>query len=68
MYSACEFVQRVLDHLDTHSGNVTVSVGTVDDTGIRELAETVREVLEHDGRIYYDKAKPDGTPRKLLDV
>jgi GDP-L-fucose synthase len=45
-----------------------INVGTGADVTIRELAETVMEVVGFDGRIVYDRAKLDGTPRKLLDV
>ena len=45
-----------------------VNVGTGQDVTIRELAETVMDVVGFDGRIVYDSSKPDGTPRKLLDV
>ena len=45
-----------------------VNIGTGEDVTIRELAETVMEVVGFGGRIVYDSSKPDGTPRKLLDV
>ena len=45
-----------------------VNVGTGQDVTIRELAETVMDVVGFDGRIVYDSSKPDGTPRKLLEV
>jgi len=45
-----------------------VNVGTGTDVTIRELAETVMSVVGFSGRIVYDHSKPDGTPRKLLDV
>ena len=45
-----------------------VNVGTGQDVTIRELAETVMDVVGFNGRIVYDSGKPDGTPRKLLDV
>lgn len=44
------------------------NIGTGEDVTIRELAETVMDVVGFDGTIVYDSAKPDGTPRKLLDV
>jgi len=44
------------------------NVGTGTDVTIRELAETVMDVLGFQGRIIFDATKPDGTPRKLLDV
>lgn len=45
-----------------------VNIGTGTDVTIRELAETVMEVVGFQGRIVFDTTKPDGTPRKLLDV
>ena len=45
-----------------------LNVGTGTDVTIRELAETVMEVVGYRGRIVFDRSKPDGTPRKLLDV
>jgi GDP-L-fucose synthase len=45
-----------------------LNVGTGEDLSIRELAETVMQVVGFDGRIVFDASKPDGTPRKLLDV
>ncbi|HWP18619.1 MAG TPA: GDP-L-fucose synthase [Burkholderiaceae bacterium] len=45
-----------------------LNVGTGEDVTIRELAETVMRVVDFDGEIEFDTTKPDGTPRKLLDV
>ena len=45
-----------------------LNVGTGEDVTIRELAETVMGIVGFDGRIVFDSTKPDGTPRKLLDV
>lgn len=45
-----------------------VNVGCGADVTIRELAETVMRVVGFEGRIVFDHSKPDGTPRKLLDV
>ncbi len=45
-----------------------VNVGTGEDVSIRELAELIAEVVGYDGSWRFDPAKPDGTPRKLLDV
>jgi GDP-L-fucose synthase len=44
------------------------NVGVGEDISIRDLAETVMRVVGFDGRIVFDATKPDGTPRKLLDV
>lgn len=45
-----------------------INVGTGEDITIRELAETIGEVTDFNGDIKFDSTKPDGTPRKLLDV
>lgn len=45
-----------------------VNLGTGVDVTIRELAETIREVVGYQGRLTFDPSKPDGTPRKLQDV
>ncbi len=45
-----------------------INVGTGRDCSIRELAETVARVTGFDGRLVFDAGKPDGTPRKLMDV
>jgi GDP-L-fucose synthase len=46
----------------------TINVGSGQEVTIRELAETVREVVGYKGDLVFDNSKPDGTPRKLLDV
>ncbi len=45
-----------------------INIGTGEDVTIRELAETVARVLEFDGELVFDATKPDGTPRKLMDI
>lgn len=45
-----------------------INIGTGEDVTIRELAELVCEVLEYDGKLIFDTSRPDGTPRKVLDV
>jgi GDP-L-fucose synthase len=45
-----------------------INIGSGEDVTIRELAETVMQVVGFAGRIVLDSSKPDGTPRKLLDI
>ena len=45
-----------------------LNAGTGEDLTIAELAETIRAIVGFEGKIVWDKSKPDGTPRKLLDV
>jgi GDP-L-fucose synthase len=59
---ACLFLMRHYDE-DSH-----INVGTGEDLSIRELAETLREVVAPGLRLAFDPTKPDGMPRKLLDV
>lgn len=59
---ACEFLLRLGDPPDW------INVGTGTDVTIRELTELVATVTGYRGRIVWDAAKPNGTPRKLLDV
>ncbi len=59
---ACVFL------MNNYSGNETVNVGTGKELTIRELTELVAKVIGYEGEIQWDASKPDGTPRKLLDV
>lgn len=59
---ACVFLME-----ENYSGNL-INIGTGEDITIRELAETVKDVIGFKGSISFDASKPDGTPRKLLDA
>jgi GDP-L-fucose synthase len=59
---ACVFL------LKHYSGHEHVNVGTGQDLTIRELADTIARAVGYRGGFVYDSSKPDGTPRKLLDV
>lgn len=54
--------------MNNYSGNDTVNAGTGKELSIRELTQTVAEVVGYKGRIEWDTTRPNGTPRKLLDV
>jgi len=56
---------HLLEHYD---GPVQVNVGTGEDVTIREIAETVADVVGYDGATTWDTSMPDGTPQKRLDV
>ncbi|ORA68758.1 GDP-fucose synthetase [Mycolicibacterium elephantis] len=45
-----------------------LNVGTGEDISIKELAETIKQVVRYEGRLVFDPAKPEGMPKKLLDV
>ena len=59
---ACLFIMQRYDEAEH------INVGTGEDLTIRELAEMVRDVVHPQARLVFDPSKPDGTPRKLLDV
>jgi GDP-L-fucose synthase len=59
---ACVFL------MDRYSALSHVNVGSGEDLSIRELAEMVRDIVHPSARIVFDATKPDGMPRKLLDV
>ncbi|MDE2433954.1 MAG: GDP-L-fucose synthase [Burkholderiales bacterium] len=54
--------------METGYDGPLVNIGTGVDVTIRELAETVVKVIGFNGRLEFDTSKPDGTPRKLMDV
>lgn len=54
--------------MNHYSGDETVNAGTGKELSIRELTELVARVVGYEGDILWDKSKPNGTPRKLLDV
>jgi GDP-L-fucose synthase len=70
---ACVFLIENVDYKDTaftdESGTVQshINVGSGQEVTIKELAETVKEVIGFHGEIAWDTSKPDGTPRKLMD-
>lgn len=51
-----------------YSGDLPINVGTGRDVTIQQLATIISNILFYEGRIVWDTTKPDGTPRKLLDV
>jgi GDP-L-fucose synthase len=60
--SACIFL------LENYDDEVAINVGVGEDVSIKELAETIKRITGFEGSIEWDSSKPDGTPRKLLDV
>ena len=54
--------------MNNYSGNETVNIGTGKEITIRELTELVARIIGYEGEIKWDPSRPDGTPRKLLDV
>jgi GDP-L-fucose synthase len=60
--SACLFL------LENYDDEIAINVGTGKDISIKELAELIKGIVGFEGKIDWDSSKPDGTPRKLLDV
>ncbi len=54
--------------MQTYRGNTSLNIGTGKDISIKELAELIKEIVGYKGELIWNKNKPDGTPRKLLDV
>jgi GDP-L-fucose synthase len=59
---ACLFLMQ------RYSSHLPINIGTGTDLTIRELAEMIVKLVGYEGTISWDSSKPDGTPRKLLDV
>ncbi|MCW7503697.1 GDP-L-fucose synthase family protein [Leptospira paudalimensis] len=68
MARACVFLMENYDVTGDPKGGEHVNVGSGIEVSIKELAETVKEVVGYNGKLIFDPTKPDGTPRKLLDV
>ena len=54
--------------MQTYDGNTSVNIGTGKDISIKELAYLIKDITGYEGEISWNREKPDGTPRKLLDV
>jgi GDP-L-fucose synthase len=61
--NACVHLMKTYDH-----SNEIINIGTGEDVTIKELAETIAKIVGYTGQLEWDTTKPDGTPRKLLDV
>jgi GDP-L-fucose synthase len=63
-----DLASAIIYLLENYNDDVAINVGTGKDMSISELASTIQEVVGFEGAIAWDKSKPDGTPRKLLDI
>jgi GDP-L-fucose synthase len=54
--------------MQAYSGEMHVNCGTGEEVSIRDLAETIKEIVGFEGQLVFDSSKPDGTPRKLADT
>ncbi|HER40565.1 MAG TPA: GDP-L-fucose synthase [Salinimicrobium catena] len=63
-----DLAEACLHLMETYSGNVSVNIGTGEDISIRDLAGMIKKITGFKGEINWDTSKPDGAPRKLLDI
>lgn len=63
-----DLADAALHLLGSYDEDQTINVGTGVDVSIRELAELIAGIVGYEGEVIWDSSKPDGTPRKLLDV
>ncbi|SMO41867.1 GDP-L-fucose synthase family protein [Fodinibius sediminis] len=63
-----DLAEAVLFAYENRLGDSMYNIGTGEDLSIKKLAKIVQQITGHQGDIVWDKSKPDGTPRKLLDV
>lgn len=62
MADACIFL------MENYNGEEHVNIGTGEEVSIKQLAETVKEIIGYKGQLLFNSDKPDGTPRKLTDI
>ncbi|MCU7493743.1 MAG: GDP-L-fucose synthase, partial [Ignavibacteria bacterium] len=66
---ACYYVMQKVEAKDLYENGIShINIGTGEDLTIAELVSTIAEVIGFKGKIKYDSTKPDGTPRKLMDI
>ena len=63
-----EFARALMLIVEKYDDVETINIGTGKDLSIKEISEIVREVVGFQGEVIWDESKPDGTPRKLLDI
>jgi GDP-L-fucose synthase len=68
MARACIYLMKNYDVTGDSKGGQHINIGSGIEVSIKELAETIKDVVGYTGKLTFDLTKPDGTPRKLLDV
>lgn len=63
-----DLVEACLFLMNNYSGSEIINIGTGSDFSIRELADMVKDIIGYKGEIVWDASRPNGTPRKVLDV
>ena len=74
MADACVHIMERVDFKDTYDNNqkevrnTHINIGTGEEISIKELVETIQEIVGFKGKLYFNTSKPDGTMRKLTDI
>ena len=69
MAEACVYLMKTIDAKQIYDKDIThINIGVGEDISINDLAGLIAEIVGYEGKIDHDTSKPDGTPRKLLDV
>ncbi len=70
MADACVYIMKKVDAPELYDEYklTHINIGTGEDLSIADLARLIMKVVNYDGELVFDTSKPDGTPRKLLDV
>lgn len=63
-----DLAEACLFMMDNYDEELFLNIGTGQDLSIRDLAEMIKDIVGYEGQLRFDTTKPDGTPRKLLDV
>lgn len=63
-----DLAEACLHLMENYNGEEWFNIGTGEDISIKELAEMIKEITGYEGKLVFDSTKPDGTPRKLMDV
>ena len=63
-----DLADALLFLMNNYDGSEAINIGTGVDSTIAELAFTIKDIVGFEGEVVFDTGKPDGTPRKLLDV
>ncbi len=63
-----DLAEALIFLMKNHNESDWVNIGTGEDISIKELANLIKQIVGYEGELVWDTSKPDGTPRKLLDV